>query len=335
MAHASKPGATPAPHGDTPAVQVHGVRRVFTTGRGAQAREVVALDGLDLSVAQGSVHGLLGPNGAGKTTLCKILSTTLLPTAGRASILGHDVAADTQAVRRSIGIVLGGDRGLYGRLTARQNLELWGALYGLYGRNLRTRVAELLEEVGLTDRADDKVNGFSRGMKQRLHLARGLVGDPRVLLLDEPTTGMDPVAANSFRDFVARLKAEGRTVLLTTHDMAQAEAICDEVTLIDRGRVLTSGDPRRLARRLGTGERVEAWGVPGTVAARIENLPGASVRPGRPDGELCVDTDSSDVTRQVLTCLVEADVSTVRTGPPSLEELYVRVIGERKMRVSP
>lgn len=204
---------------------------------------MVALDGLDLSVAQGSVHGLLGPNGAGKTTLCKILSTTLLPTAGRASILGHDVAADTQAVRRSIGIVLGGDRGLYGRLTARQNLELWGALYGLYGRNLRTRVAELLEEVGLTDRADDKVNGFSRGMKQRLHLARGLVGDPRVLLLDEPTTGMDPVAANSFRDFVARLKAEGRTVLLTTHDMAQAEAICDEVTLIDRGRVLTSGDP--------------------------------------------------------------------------------------------
>ncbi|AUG78257.1 ABC-2 type transporter ATP-binding protein [Kitasatospora sp. MMS16-BH015] len=325
---------TTTPSGTEPAVLIEGLRRVFTTGRGSQAREVTALDGLDLSVARGSVHGLLGPNGAGKTTLCKILSTTLLPTGGRARILGHDVATETLAVRRAIGIVLGGDRGLYGRLTARQNIDLWGALYGLYGRGLRAKVEELLEEVGLSDRADDKVNGFSRGMKQRLHLARGLVGDPQVLLLDEPTTGMDPVAANSFRDFVGRLKAEGRTVLITTHDMAQAEAVCDEVTLIDRGRVLTSGDPRRLAELLGSGERVEATGVPAALVARIGELPGTAVRTGRPEGELCVETDSAEATREVLTCLVEAGVSTVRTGPPSLEELYVRVIGERKMKVS-
>ncbi|MFE7277021.1 ABC transporter ATP-binding protein [Streptomyces sp. NPDC057623] len=317
-----------------PAVEVIDLRREFTVGRGGSARTLTALDGLSLSVTPGTVHGLLGPNGAGKSTLCKILSTTLLPTSGTARVLGHGVTDRPREIRRSIGLVLGGDRGLYSRLSARQNLELWGALHGLHGRELRTRITDLLARVGLTERAGERVGGFSRGMKQRLHLARGLIGDARVLLLDEPTTGMDPVAADDFRDFVRALRAEGRTVLITTHDMAQAEAICDEVTLIDRGRVLTSGDPRDLARRLSGGQRIEARSVPSRLAAEIADLPEVTVvrRPG--DGQLCVDTASAEATRVVLALLVDWGMSTVRTGPPSLEELYLRVVGGRKMRVS-
>ncbi|KND25992.1 ABC transporter ATP-binding protein [Streptomyces acidiscabies] len=317
-----------------PAVEVVGLRREFTVGRGSAARTLTALDGLSLTITPGTVHGLLGPNGAGKSTLCKILSTTLLPTSGTARVLGFGVTDQPREIRRRIGLVLGGDRGLYGRLTSRQNLELWGALHGLHGRELRTRIADLLDRVGLTDRADERVGGFSRGMKQRLHLARGLVGDARVLLLDEPTTGMDPVAADDFRDFVRALRAEGRTVLITTHDMAQAEAVCDEVTLIDHGRVLTTGDPRDLTRRLLGGQRVEAGAVSPRLAAEIEALPEVTVVHPARGGHLRVDTASAEATRLVLALLVDAGVSSVRTGPPGLEELYLRVVGGRKMRVS-
>ena len=175
--------------------------RVYKT-RGANA-DVLALDRVSMSVEEGEIHGLLGPNGAGKTTLVKLLSTVLLPTSGTASVLGYDVVRDTKQVRQKIGVVLGGDRGMYWRLTGRENLEYWSALYKVPAGTAKRRVSELLQLVGLSDRADHLFEGYSRGMKQRLHLARGLVGDPRVLFLDEPTTGMDPVASLEFRSLVA------------------------------------------------------------------------------------------------------------------------------------
>ena len=160
--------------------------------------DMVALDSVSMDIREGEVHGLLGPNGAGKTTLVKVLSTVLLPTSGSASILGHDVVRQTKAVRPLIGIVLGGDRGLYWRLSGRQNLEYWAALYNVPAGTAKKRIPKLLEMVGLTDRADYLVEGYSRGMRQRIHLARGLVGDARVLFLDEPTAGMDPLASRDF-----------------------------------------------------------------------------------------------------------------------------------------
>src|ERR687896_677179 len=195
------------------AVEVDEITRVFEPRR-RRGNRVVALDEVALAIPEGEIHGLLGPNGAGKTTLVKILSTVLLPTSGHARVLGHDVVAETKAVRPLIGIVFGGERGLYTRLTARQNLEYWGALYRLPSELVRRRTRELLERVGLSDRADQRVEQYSRGMKQRLHLARGLIADATVLFLDEPTTGMDPIAGREFRALVNELRGEGRTILL-------------------------------------------------------------------------------------------------------------------------
>src|SRR5436190_11933180 len=249
MAAEASDGANQAPDpARAMAVEALALRRVFKTRATVRRKraEVVALDRVSLSVPEGEIHGLLGPNGAGKTTLVKIFSTVLLPTSGEARVLGRNVVREAQLVRPLIGIVFGGERGLYPRLTARQNLEYWGALYRLATPQVRRRVEELLERVGLTERADARVETFSRGMKQRLHLARGLVGNAKVLFLDEPTTGMDPLAAREFRRLVVDLRAEGRTILLATHDMVEAETVCDRVTLIDRGRIVATESPGTL-----------------------------------------------------------------------------------------
>jgi ABC-2 type transport system ATP-binding protein len=319
----------------TPAVQATALTRTFERRRGRRAGEpeTLALDRLDLTIARGEIHGLLGPNGAGKTTLCKILATVLLPTSGHAAVLGHDVVTSTAAVRRLVGIVFGGERGLYTRLTARQNLRYWSALYRQPAGEGLDRVERLLHRVGLAERAGDRVETYSRGMKQRLHLARGLVGDPQVLVLDEPTTGLDPVAGREFRALVAELRAEGRTVLVTTHDMAEAEAICDRVSLIDGGRLLATEDPRTIGRWLTTYERVEAAAVAPDVAADLAGLPGVAAVHRQPDGGIRVETDAPGAATVVLRRLLDAGVTAVTTSRPSLEEVYLHLIGSRGLRV--
>ncbi|MEV3936094.1 ABC transporter ATP-binding protein [Glycomyces sp. NPDC049804] len=316
---------------DPPAVEVQGLTRVFNGGKGKPDHR--ALDAFDLSVSAGEVHGLLGPNGAGKTTLCKILSTVLLPTGGTARVHGLDVVADAARVRPLLGIVFGGERGLYTRMSAAQNLRFWAALYGLGRREGRRRADALLERVGLGDRSGQRVETFSRGMKQRLHLARGLIGDPRLLVLDEPTVGMDPVAAHEFRDLVEELRAEGRAVLLTTHDMAEAEALCDRVSFIDGGRLLRCEDPRMLGELLSRHERVHAKGVAEALARRIAALPGVERVKQTGPGEVLVETDRDGAALPVLRTLVEAGVTDVSTAPPTLEEVYLHLIGDRGMAV--
>ncbi|WP_431679447.1 ABC transporter ATP-binding protein [Kitasatospora sp. KL5] len=316
------------------AIEVRGLTRTYAKGRrrGAGAGEVVtALHGLDLDVASGEIRGLLGPNGAGKTTLVKILSTVLLPTDGRATVLGLDVAADARALRRRIGIVFGGERGLYGRLTARENLDYWAALYGTRGR--KDAVAALLDRVGLGDRADTQVDRMSRGMKQRLHLARGLVGDPELLFLDEPTVGMDPVAAREFRSLVTELRAEGRTILLTTHDMHEAEAVCDRVTLIDRGQVVGTEAPAEVGRWITAHERVDARDVPAPLRESVALLEGVAGIEELADGWIRIATNAEGAVRPVLRALVDAGVTTVRTSLPTLEDVYLEVIGDRGLTV--
>ena len=289
--------------------------------------DVVALDRVSVEIEEGEIHGLLGPNGAGKTTLVKVLSTVLLPTSGSASVLGHDVVRETSAVRPLIGIVLGGDRGFYWRLTGRQNLEYWAALYKVPGAVAKRRVSELLEQVGLTDRSDYLVETYSRGMKQRLHLARGLVADARILFLDEPSTGMDPIASREFQQLVKSLRSAGRTIFLTTHDMAEAEAVCDRVTLIDRGRVLAVETPRSLGTLVAKYERIDFEGGPDRLPDTLRDLAGVASVDRMADGGYRVELDDGSVTNRVLEVIVGMGVTSVRTSRPSLEEVYFRVVG--------
>ena len=317
----------------TPAIQTRNLGRIYKNQQ-KDAEDIVALCDVSIQVEAGEVHGLLGPNGAGKTTLVKILSTVLLPSSGSASVLGLDVERDTSAVRRSIGIVFGGDRGVYWHLTGRQNLEYWAALYNVPVRETNSRISKLLERVGLADRADHRVETYSRGMKQRLHLARGLVADARVLFLDEPTIGMDPLAARDFRQLVQELRHEGKTILLTTHDMAEAESICDRVALIDHGRVIAVETPRSLSRVVSQYERIDFECDHDSLAGQLRQMPGvSSVVRLTEDHQYRIDLSDGSAVREVLALLVRSGVTSIRTSLPSLEEVYVHIIGDRGLKL--
>ncbi len=294
--------------------------------------EVRALSGVSLEVEEGEVRGLLGPNGAGKTTLVKILSTLLLPSEGSASVMGHDVVRETAAVRPLIGIVFGGDRGLYSQLTPQETLEYWAALYAVPVEETKSRVAALLERVGLTERADSRVETFSRGMKQRLHLARGLIANARILFLDEPTMGMDPLASRDFRNLVKELQAEGRTILLTTHDMAEAEALCDRVALIDHGRLLAVETPTSLSQLVSRYERIDFEHGDGALVEQVRALPGISSVAGG-NGSHRIELADPSAIGSVLGFLVSSGVTQLRTSRPSLEEVYIHLIGDRGLKV--
>ena len=211
-----------------------------------------ALQGVDLEVHRGECFGLLGPNGAGKSTLIKILTTLLLPTSGRALVVGYDVATEPFQVRKRINLVSGGDSSGYGVLTVRETLHLFSQFYGVPGPVARRREEELMEITGLRDKADARLSGLSTGMKQKLNFARGFMSDPEVIFLDEPTLGLDVEASRDARAFIARWVRERpeRTVLLTTHYMMEADELCGRVAIIDHGRILALDTPSALKRTL-------------------------------------------------------------------------------------
>jgi ABC-2 type transport system ATP-binding protein len=209
-----------------------------------------AVDGLSFTVGRGELFGLLGPNGAGKTTTISVLATLLASDGGRASIGGHDVAREAAAVRRLIGVVPQ-EIALYMDLTARDNLNFWGRLYGLTGRFLKQRVDELLDLADLTGQASQKVATFSGGMKRRLNLVVGLVHAPEVLFLDEPTVGIDAQARSRILELIVRLSADGLTVIYTTHYLEEAEQLCDRIGVIDQGRMIALGDKEHLISQIG------------------------------------------------------------------------------------
>ena len=211
---------------------------------------VDALHDVSFSVESGELFGLLGPNGAGKTTSIKILTTLLLPTSGSVRVLGFDPVRQPNEVRSRVGYVFGGDRGFYDRLSALDNLRYFADVYRVSAREKARRISELLELVGLTGRERDRVETYSRGMRQRLHIARGLLHDPPVLFLDEPTIGLDPVGARELRETVAALRDRGKTILLTTHYMFEADELCGRVAVINKRADRRRGHaslPERLA----------------------------------------------------------------------------------------
>ncbi|HEV2359309.1 MAG TPA: ABC transporter ATP-binding protein [bacterium] len=211
-----------------------------------------AVRGVSFACYAGEVFGLLGPNGAGKTTTIRMLTTVLRPTAGTARIAGHDVVREAAEVRRTIG-VLPENAGVYGRLTAREAIRYAGRLYGLPPHDLERRIVEIADALELTEHLDRLTDTFSKGMKQKVNVARALIHDPPVVFLDEPTSGLDVISARSVRDFVLRFKAEGRCVILSTHVMDEAERLCDRVAIIAGGRIRAEGALEELKAETGKG----------------------------------------------------------------------------------
>jgi len=319
------------------AIDVRSLRKTYVTTRGVLRRTKVkreALRGVDLSISQGELFGLLGPNGAGKTTMVKILTTLLLPTSGTATILGLDVVRQEWALRRRIGFVFGGERGLYWRLSGLDNLRYFADLYRVPPAVARKRIPALLERLGLAGRERDRVELYSRGMKQRLHLARGLLNDPEVLFLDEPTIGLDPVGARELRVIVRELADAGKTILLTTHYMFEADAICDRIAVIKAGQIVAAGTPssiKTLVKDQGVVE-FEVVGVARERLGRLRELPGVtSVAVAEHELAQVVTVHCarpSDVMTQLGVVLDGVRLDRISAREPTLEDAYVQLTGD-------
>ena len=317
------------------AIEVENLRRVYRTTVGVvrrRVKEVLAVDDLSFEVAAGELFGLLGPNGAGKTTTVKMLTTLLIPTAGTARVMGLDVVRDADALRGRIGFIFGGERGLYWRLSGIDNLRYFASLYHVDPGVSKQRIPYLLELVGLGDRGPEKVEGYSRGMKQRLHIARTLLHDPPLLFLDEPTIGLDPVGAREIRQVVRDLQAADKTILLTTHYMFEADALCQRVAVINHGRLVALDTPqglKRLVRDQAVIE-VELFGVPPEVVERIRREPyvdAVSVEDQEQRQLLLVQSSrGAEAVQDVLDQLRELRVGKVTVREPTLEDAYVRLV---------
>ncbi len=328
-----------------PAIEAIGLVKEFERGRRTlwqrmrrepdMRERFRAVDGIDLRVERGEIFGVLGPNGAGKTTTLKMLATLLEPTSGTARILGRDVVRDARDVRRSMGAVLSDGRSLYWKLTARENLEYFAALYHVPPAMKKERIASALAAVHLEDRADDYVERYSTGMRQRLVLARALVPDPELLLLDEPTVGLDPQSARDLRDRVRDMRAQGRTVLLTTHYMEEADQLCDRIAIIDHGHIVALDTPAALKRTIAATEvvrlEIEAGQNDAALIARLEQA-GSLAHQERTDGVLSV-TIHCRSARDFVPAAFDAALSEgaviahVEVVPVTLEDVFLSLTG--------
>ena len=328
-----------------PAVETKDLVKVFERGRRTMWQRVRgepdkrdrfrAVDGIDLVVQPGEIFGLLGPNGAGKTTTMKMLATLLIPTSGAIRVLGIDPLSRPREVRARLGAMLSGERSLYWKLTGRENLEYFAALYHVPPAETKARIANVLDAVKLADRADDYVERYSTGMRQRLALARALLPDPPLVVLDEPTVGLDPQASRDLRDRVRELKAQGRTVLLTTHYMEEADQLCDRVAIIDHGRIVALDTPAALKRTIRAEEVVHLEiGVDGDESAVIARLGRSATiaRSERSNGTLTVTAHCASA-RDFVPAAFDAARSTgttirhVEVVPVTLEDVFLALTG--------
>jgi ABC-2 type transport system ATP-binding protein len=315
------------PDHSTPAVEVRDLVREFRGG-------IRAVDGLDLEVRPGEIYGFLGPNGAGKTTCVRILTTLLRPTAGTARVAGHDVVSDAEAVRRSIGVALQ-EAAIDPLMTGRELLRMQGALHGLRGPAARARAAELLARVGLTQAADRRVGGYSGGMRRRLDLALALVHRPRVLFLDEPTTGLDPTSRGALWREVRSLNDEGTTVFLTTQYLEEAEQLADRVGIIAAGRLVAEGTPEALKARVGEPMlHVELAEAESAERARAALAGLGTVEPADADEPTRVvlrTAAGKGAIAPVVRALDEHDVTveSVEVETPTLDDVFAAVTGSQ------
>lgn len=303
----------------TPVIEISDLRHHYE-GR-------TALEGVSFSVNQAEVFGLLGPNGSGKTTMFRILSTLMLPAGGQAVIMGHDAARDPNGLRREIGVVFQASS-IDVKLTAAENLRHVGHLYGLRGKALEARVSEMLGRVGLSDRANDKVETFSGGMQRRIELAKGLLHHPSVLLLDEPTTGLDPGARRDLWQYLAALRDEEQvTVIVTTHLMEEAER-CDRLAILSHGKIVALGTPAELKQEIGGDvillePRNDASGLAAKIYSRLgleAQVIEGKVRLEREHGHRFVP--------EIMEAL-PGEIESISVSRPNLEDIFIHRTGHR------
>ena len=288
--------------------------------------ERTALNGVSFDVNPAELFGLLGPNGSGKTTLFRILSTLMIPTAGHALIMGFDAAKEPGAVRRQIGVVFQAPS-VDPKLTAAENLWHQGHLYGLHGQGLKARIAEILSRVGLSDRARERVETFSGGMQRRIELAKGLLHHPSVLLLDEPTTGLDPGARRDLWQYLQVLRDQERvTVIVTTHLMEEAER-CDRLAILNEGKLVALGTPTDLKHEIGGDVIVLEATNPESLAVRIQSR--FSVETTVIDSKIRMEREHG---HRFITDVVEAfpgEIQAVSVSKPTLEDVFIHRTGHR------
>jgi ABC-2 type transport system ATP-binding protein len=291
-----------------------------------------AVKGVSLQVARGEVFGLLGPNGAGKTTTISMLTGLLEPGSGKITVDGLDLARHTNQVKAKLGLVPQ-ELALYPTLSARQNLMFFGRIYGLKGKVLRQRVDEVLEMVGLTERADDAIKDYSGGMKRRVNIGAGLLHKPEILFLDEPTVGVDPQSRNAIFESVEALNRAGMSVIYTTHYMEEAQRLCHRVAIVDEGELIALDTPTALIRSLGGGVVMlgVGEGAPDDLTERIAQVP-AVKSATRSDGQLKIETrrlqealmGALDVTNQL-----DVRVTSLEILEPNLESVFLHLTGKK------
>jgi ABC-2 type transport system ATP-binding protein len=320
---------------DPIAVQANSLGKTFITRTGfwkTRTKSNRAVEDISFEVQRGELFGLLGPNGAGKTTTVKMLTTLLLPTRGSARILGLDVVQQVAQVRKRIGFSFSGSRGLYNRLSAVENLKYFAELYALDPQVTRKRIPELLELVGLDGRGEDRVETYSSGMVQRLHLARALLHDPEVLFLDEPTVGIDPVGARELRQSIKNLISLGKTILLTTHYMAEAEQLCHRIAIINKGRLVVLDSPEALKRRISGDSVIEASVQAGQAQVVMERLQvldektRVELNNGAPERIAIHTPEPARVLELLAPCLNPQYIQGLEVRSQTLEDVYVTLI---------
>ncbi len=293
--------------------------------------DLEAVRGVSLSIARGETYGLLGPNGAGKTTTISMIAGLLEPDSGRVSVDGQTVTTRSTAPKANIGIVPQ-DLAIYPDLTARENLRFFGRLYKMDSKTLKARVDEVLEIIGLVDRADDRAKEFSGGMKRRLNIGIGLLHHPLLLILDEPTVGVDPQSRNAILESVEQLSTEGMAVLYTTHYMEEAERLCDRVAIIDEGTIQAEGTRRELVQLVGQLDRIriQAAGPIQSGANALLGLSGLSGVSNTDSGLELLAADAGSVLAAVMSTLAGADVavSAVTIEEPDLEAVFLHLTGK-------
>ncbi len=327
--------ATSTVKSDDKAIVAEHLRKEFTVSKGTIHRtktQVVAVKDVSFEIDRGEIFGLLGPNGAGKTTTIKMLTTMLIPTSGRAQILGLDLEKDVTKIRERVGIVLGGERGLYTRVSAIDNLNYFADLYGVRQDVKEKRVKELLQFWGLWDRAKDRVETYSKGMKQRLHLARGLINDPELLFMDEPTIGLDPEIARDMRNLIKELSEGGKTILLSTHYMFEADELCRRVAVIRNGEIVALDSPAGLKKYVADASvvEVEGFGITEAEVNRFKALPevlAVSANFGENKQVLKIQTPKgSELISSIQDILKACKIYDIKIKEPTLEDAYLRLI---------